>query len=237
MARPTLRLVRPDEGDPLTRSCSVLLPDPSRSPNDRRVSKFGGLPFWVAQRPWPGCLGCGAPLSFLGQIRSDEFDAGGGFARLFSCFYCFACAPWWDVGGKGFHAEWLPLGGDPPLLAAKHSPLRVRAVEPLALRVAPREDRPSLWDHPDAATLSPGQRDLLARQGPCAASKMGGWPAWLQSPQKPACRHCGGDMHFLGQFSSGNPIRAEFGGHGRLFWFACDAGCRPDAISLLVQDE
>jgi hypothetical protein len=238
MPKPTLRLVKPDDPQDLTRPCYKLMPDRGRSAEDRRITKFGGLPFWPARRKWPVCTGCDQPLSFLGQIRSDEIPGlPTGFPRLMSSFYCFDCAPWWDVNGRGFHAEWLPLGGDPVLMAAKHTPLSVRAVTPMALKIQVATDRPGMQDWPNSDHINHAQRDLVLRVGPYKNSKMLGWPAWLQGAQVPNCRHCGGPMSFLGQFCSHAPIGAEFGANGRLYWFDCQAHCQPDALSLIVQDE
>ena len=64
--------------------------------------------------------------------------------------------------------------------------------------------------------------DVVGR--PAGGDKLGGWPAWVQSPQWPDCPKCGGRMRLLFQLGSNYNLDFMFGdaGTGHAFW--CE-GC------------
>ncbi len=241
MSRPRLRIVKPgdytEEFVPEAGECLLIRSDEHQGPDDRFRSKFSGLPFWPEQSEWPLCSGCGKPLTFVFQLHGGDVPGRfPGLPHMLSLFYCFSCNPWWDVDGKGFFLGLLPLG-DLPLLPAKKTPMKP-ILPTRTVRLVPEEDFPHILDRSGSEGLTPDERELLSRKFPVrTSSKVGGWPAWENAPDFPACRFCGGETAFWGQISSGEPHGFVFGQNGRLFLFRCRRACRKEAFSISVQSE
>ncbi|RJO65897.1 MAG: DUF1963 domain-containing protein [Myxococcales bacterium] len=207
---------------------------------DRRQSKIGGLPYFPDGEAWPACKGCGAPLTFLAQFKSA--DAPGMIAapaRMLVMFYCFACAPFWDVEGRGFWAMLTPFEPFAPLLPEKKMPIDPHTPPELALRFAKTKDHPAPTEWPASGGLSDWERNELAARRPnVAKTKLGGFPSWCQSPDAPRCRECGQAMRFIGQLVSDIGLGLHFPDGGRLYLFECLAPHDGEVpLSIVMQTE
>lgn len=246
MTKTDLKIVKPGDAeagnlaDVKGASCFLMLPDREKSPRDRSISKIGGLPYLSKAMGWPNCLSCGDPLAFIGQFLHPRLhEALQGPMRILSFFYCFSCAPFWDVLGKGFFLGRIDMEEGAELLPIKKTPvLKHPDIRPVALRFSESTDYPDLQDRPGAKDVTAPVRELLLEQTPTVAgSKLGGFPAWLQRPDAPRCRFCGGTMHFLGQIDGGDFPGLVFADQGRVFMFECTKGCGGGSLSIVVQGE
>ena len=108
MTRPSFKVLnggrseepRPPIADP---DCWLLLPNRDNPSEARAESKLAGLPYWPQSEAWPPCRGCGRPLDFILQIRSDAahrlFPGPMGVLVL---LYCLHCRPFYDAGQQRF---------------------------------------------------------------------------------------------------------------------------------------
>ena len=150
MTPPKLRVITGDEPhddeSPQEFVCFTFQADENHDPEQRRISKIGGLPYWPADNPWPCCSGCGKPLTFLFQVRTEDvLQVQFGSPRMLCFFYCYPCHPWWDIDGKGFLLTHIPYRPQDELLAAKYCPLDTGpAPQPCAIRFRRHTDYPSL---------------------------------------------------------------------------------------------
>lgn len=239
-----LRVIRPGEetehpqAEP--RTCLLLKKASKGRPKDRMISKFGALPYLTGKDDWPACLGCGEALTFVFQLRSDDMkNQPKGFPRMLSFYYCFACKPWWDVDGKGFQIDWRMIDPQAELFRAKDTPVTTRAlVTPTAISLTDADDYPGVFDDRSWGDLDAHSREMLARRLPNReTSKLEGYPAWMQKPDLPSCRFCGGEMDFMGQISSGEFHGIQWPDDGRLYLFGCRNNCSDKAFSIVVQGE
>ena len=176
------------------------------------VSRTGGHPDMVDDEDWPDCGKCDRPLSFLFQLDRGALPdgaprTGGGLLRL---FYCLED----DCIGEG---EWEPF-------SVKHAlPVTTRTV---ARRQAPDGpvvhqpahvvqwvklvDYPNWEDREDLIQPADQDEDIAPREG----HKLGGWPFWVQSPERPRCRICNTAMEPFFQLDMGWDFSFEFGDMG-----------------------
>jgi hypothetical protein len=78
-----------------------------------------------------------------------------------------------------------------------------------------QDDYPS-YEELEGSGLSAEEMDALSENGyPVVGEKLGGWPAWVQGVEYPACPDCGDSMRFLFQVDSEDNLPYMFG----------DAGC------------
>jgi len=202
--------------------------------------QFGGSPVLAAGESWPSCAGCHQPMQFFLQFSLASLPAGATVRGegILQLFYCSvddgSCETWRAFSGT--HLARLLSG---PASAAAHptglAPFPVRSVESWSELV----DYPHPEEHEELGLVyeydfpkkrvsvsCPGLgvalRDLDigldvaetiadAEQG----DKLGGWPAWIQSVEYPACPDCGRTMDLVFQVDSENNIPHMFG----------DAGC------------
>jgi hypothetical protein len=87
---------------PLVLRATVLRVEKSSQPLSAIASKIGGVPYREAGEPWPECLTCKQPLSFICQVdlRESSHPARDRIP-FFTFFYCWKCFPWGDQG------EWV----------------------------------------------------------------------------------------------------------------------------------
>lgn len=242
MTEPKLKLVKEGNGQTALPEavCYVVEPVEASDPEDRMHSKYGGIPYLPATLDWPICRGCGRPLSFLAQFRSDDAPwLYRGFPRMLVFFYCFHCAPWWDVDGRGFYLRCFDIRHDFELFQPKLAPIEdVPFMAPQRLRFQRKTDYPSPQDHATFKGLSPGALAETQRRSPnVTQSKLGGFPSWLQKADVPRCRFCRRRMGFTGQVNTGDAEGMILGEAARIFLFACPGGCKPQTFSIVAQTE
>ena len=69
--------------------------------------------------------------------------------------------------------------------------------------------------------IEPPEIYATATGGPAGGDKLGGWPAWVQSPEWPHCPSCGGRMRLVFQLGSNDNLDFMFGDAGRGHVFGC----------------
>ena len=204
-------------------------------------SKFAGTPLLNAGEGWPACGACGEPLELFLQLDLDALPDelggrhGGGLLQL---FYCVGdCEPGWEP----FNAEGvslcrvLPPGTGEPAAEATGTfpPKRIVGWERFA-------DRPHGMEHDDLGLVTEYHFDAVPHrpvevtcpelglrfegmptaeaigEGVTAGGgdKLGGWPAWVQGVEYPACPECGATMGLLFQLDSEDNLPFMFGDCG-----------------------
>lgn len=132
-------------------------------------SWFGGLPTLAAGAEWPACAGCSAALTFFAQVEGVQF------------FLCQACAVVCPV----------PSGGRPVASAPAGVAVFPRRV--VTEWAGPIDDYPHLEADAD---LTGRERDDCAELN-LQGDKVGGWPSWVQDPERPECPRCAVPMDRL----------------------------------------
>jgi len=240
MSRLKLRVVHPNAhfatSSASSRPCYRFVKNDNESAENRFAAKIGGLPFRPDNRPWPVCLSCGAPLSFIFQFPGHAIpELFGNTQRMLSLFYCFECSPWWNIENKGVHLEWLPYSPDTRQLPEKFAPLGIVEVPyPCAINIEAWEDFPSIFEEIDEND-GPGPEADDAASLTFPGSKLGGFPAWRARGEIPICPDCSRPMRFIGQLASGEFHGLRFGDNGRFFLFECWADC--GRLSFVMQPE
>ncbi len=77
---------------PLNSEAANLPPFRWAAPEVGKRHKLGGTPDFIQPSEWPTCPGCGAKMTFYGQLDSinDEFCiADVGMIYVFLCFDCY----------------------------------------------------------------------------------------------------------------------------------------------------
>ncbi len=243
MASPKLHLVKENESQdtyqPDASVCYLIEPDPESNSEQRLISKLGGLPYWPASHPWPCCTGCGEPLTFIFQVRTDDvMRVQFGPPRMICFFYCYNCHPWWDVEGKGFLLTYLPFNANEKLLAAKHSPLDTGAVPvQQALKFIEESDYP-ISQELESFPEDENQRELFRQSFPNRTeSKIGGFPSWLQKADIPRCPKSHQPMEFIGQLNSNRKWNVIFPDMGRVLFFRNPEADSSHSNSIVIQSE
>jgi hypothetical protein len=227
-------------------SYRLLLQSADPAHLDPRSSHLGGPPFLPAGEEWPRCPSCGAPFSFIGQVRLDEAGLAEG-PTLLTFFCCHACL--WTATECALFVR-LHSGVDQSPLAGATQP-DADANEPYPMPTAPcsvaLQPATSLphWEdaQPEVAGLNLGPRpwsvyaDTLQRltQEPNTESHLGGYPGWIQGPEWPSCPHCGQPMRLLWQLDSEPEADLMWGDVGRVYIFGCRLPCRPDVLRTVIQ--
>lgn len=193
------------------------------SPISGLVTKFGGQPTWLAGAEWPMSRSTGEPMRFICQIAIDPdlFDnLGGRMAYLFISDGLTFVEDTWDPEG-GENAVIIQPGASLlPTQPLQTGPSLYKMVDdsstnrrnPLACEcdviLQPEEDREALDGEESAA-------------GAEIANKIGGSPAFLQSPEWPS----GGPWRLLLQLDSANvPFWVNFGDAGVGYAFIAEDG-------------
>lgn len=191
----------------------LLLMDHDDSEVPHAAMRFGDTPVVSSGFAWPRCRACGGNMQFLGQIARE------GSPRRHLVFMC--------QNRPGLCSEWDPDKGANAVVCQGVADLRPADVpaEGAVLRATRHAARilPVEAAGYDAARTAwteahPGQaRDVLGQ--------VGGFPAWLQDDETPACDYCRRPMRFLAQIEEGpdHATAMNFGG-GTGFLFECDCG-------------
>jgi uncharacterized protein YwqG len=177
------------------------------SPNDPgqvAITKLYGAPWWPKNTARPTCID-GHKMSFIGQFRLDEVPGREQPPSLLSFHFCEQCMydgklpfGWKDKGHQlrynvsifsDLDASVDALGIVADSSDAPLTPVLEKGVETLNI-----ED---IWEKfPE--TREPGgipDLDTIPHEN---QSKLGGWPSWLQNPNRPTDKN-GNEMQFVGQ--------------------------------------
>lgn len=199
-------------------------PVTSEADDTAEGSKFSGT---VAASPdgvWPACGRCSEPLDLFVQLDSrdlpEEFGTpyGDGVLQLFYCTNSdsectYADYAWRPFGESSFGRV---LSIDDCRAAAR------RASDPnagpaRAISGWKRDtDFPSDQDADELGVQMTDEQweDLYSQEYPRGGDKLGGWPAWVQSIEKPDCPDCGRPMDYVLQIDSEDNLDFMFGDLG-----------------------
>ncbi len=215
---------------------TAWLPETADDDGPRTASKLGGTAWIPAGDAWPTCPNCGRPLQLLLQLDprdAPEAARAGLGSGLLQLFYCTSQDPLCEVDCEAFFPFSACVvarrvapdgeGGDAaPELPGAFPPRRItgwRAVDDLPTP----EDAPDV-DLPDAAW------DEVYRHGLVERDKLGGWPAWVQGPERPACPRCGTAMRVVFQIVSDDTLPIVFGDMGTGHLTVCPE--HPDVLAF-----
>ena len=203
---------------PYRRTAWLPVTDAADGPRD--ASKLAGTAWTSDDAPWPTCPNCGRPLQLLLQLDPADLPDGapevGAEGGLLQLFYCTSQDPLCEVDREAF----LPFSDSvvarrvvpdgepaaPPALAAPFPPRQIVGWEPL-------DDLPTPEDAPDAA-LTEAEWDEVYATGHVERDKLGGWPLWIQGPERPDCPRCGRTMEVVFQLVSEDQLPIVFGDMG-----------------------
>jgi hypothetical protein len=178
---------------------------PSRAPTRDPVSKLGGVPWLPAGASWPGCTACGKPMLFAAQLARSDALP----LRRHDLLTFFLCDP--CVGSSvRLWSTSTDASGDPP----PRPEMRERRIE-----LKPFKDKP---DDEKAAASS-------------FASKLGGFPRWVQDDGTPICPHCGARMVFVAQIDPSVDEMLIPGDCARWFLCVCPLECTPASAAAVWQ--
>jgi hypothetical protein len=157
-----------------------------------------------AASDWPQLLG--RPGLLVLQLAPDQLQLlqlgleSGGWLQLFFAAHPEDIEDFQDPHHPGFLVRRtdVPVGN----VALLH--------ESFPLQLEPGDD------FPDYA-----ESDDIEGHGNQRASKLGGWPSWLQARGTPACRQCGQPMQFVFQFSNRTLPETATGGDFYDYLFVC----------------
>ena len=218
----------------------VVEPEPASSaaprPEEARRSRYGGRPWLGAGERWPLCGHCQRPLRFFLQLDLASLPAELAWPHrdgLVQLFYCIRSEPVCEVEAEAWNpfapsvlARWIAPG---ELLSggtgAGEAVMGVRDPrwQPRRIRSWQRagDEFPAytegdcdpviaeLHRDPDLSSVVEA-RDHEAHTG----DKLGGWPAWVQSAEYPACPRCQQRMAVLLQVESNGYTGHQFGDLG-----------------------
>ena len=202
------------------------------------ASKISGKAYIPEGEVWPTCPNCKRPMQLFVQIDLDKagtetgLDLGKGLMQM---FYCTSFEP----NCENATSAWVPFssgsiirivvprgkGRDIPM------PEIERAFPPKVIVGWERfDDYPGLDELPELGIHIPDSLfnkvldDCQAKKWPEPAwgDKLGGWPAWCQSPEYPECRKCGKTMRLLYQIDSEDKIPYMWGDSGTGHICQCD---------------
>ncbi len=250
-------------GKRLRLPATLLVPCKATGPLPASESKFGGEP-WLGLAGdetgtagrWPHCPACQVPLTFVLQVFQRDVPTlplppDCDLLQVFLCeesecpnvlmgqsfaFYVFCAAS--GVDSADAQEAGSEEGG---------------SVTECALRLQTESELPSYQDLGTAelAALEAELDDAAidAQWRPREGSKVGGYPAFIQDNEHPACNQCRQPMQFLLQICSDErqPPRSadvapfEFAPHelmlgdlGTAYFFACHA-CAPQVVDTVFQ--
>jgi len=217
---------------------------PVVEPGDGSVtaSKFCGIPWTVPYAPWPECGHCHQPLQLFLQLDLDDLPAeldqtyGDGLLQLFYCIRdeCQGYCGWEPFADDLSRVRVVHPIGSMPIVSPQgltFPPMRIVGWERFLDLPKPEEHRELglkyTYDFKagtvrleceELGLVFDNIRDPYLAENIANASlgdKLGGWPAWVQNVDYPACRRCERQMvHVF-------PVDSE---HNVPFMFG-DAGC------------
>lgn len=182
----------------------------------RGEDEFGGTPPGVDAGAWPCCADCHHPMMFVALLRSHGERlplAAGAAVALFACNGDFSggtCETWdADAGcNRALLLSEEQLAG-PRLAAPPTGPAGEAPTSPMKARKIAYKAR---------FEIDPVAEENA--EGPEDTSKVGGYPAWIQGDDTPACEACGGPMSFVAQLDQRLDKALNFGG-GAGYLFTC----------------
>lgn len=226
------------------RFAHLLIPHRAETPLARNVTKFGGFPYLLENEHWPVCSLCQNPMAFVFQAKfADLADALRlGRFNLLTFYYCFDCCPRTAQERGGHYLRMRQIAPQDALQPAPFALHRKEADEPneCALVLRPIEDLPPAETvigilGTDENTLQEYERRLeTLRGGNLCASKIGGYPYWIQAEPSLHCR-CGASMRFWAQIDSEAEANLFWGTDGVLYLFYCPRLCKPDSLGFIIQ--
>ena len=204
-------------------------------------SKFAGLPFIPAGQEWPACGHCALPLQLFAQINPAGLPAaaaapfGGRLLQVFFCTNDETMCEEKDNFSPFSSARCVrlldPAGAVPRAYAV--SPVADAYPERAITGWREQDDYPN-WEELDllGVELSDAESDQLADEAdtPLQGDKLGGWPAWVQGPNYPACPQCAAPMRPLLQIDSEDNLPYMFGDTGCAYITQCPA--HPEVLAL-----
>lgn len=201
-------------------------------------TRYGGRPWIGFGFAWPTCPSCKKPMQAFVQVDLATLPADFAWPHrdgLIQLFYCTTTQPLCEVDCQAFDAfarsvvtRWIPgervaasagVGRVPPGGNERHDPYwratRVTGWEPARTEL-PGYEEPA-WE--DVEAYEERCYELLdvmrARElSPDTGDKLGGWPAWVQSPWRPPCPTCRAPMDVLLQVESNGHCGHQFGDLG-----------------------
>ena len=228
------------------RAAHLMVLHRAETPLARSVTKFGGLPYLLQDEQWPICSRCRRPMSFVfqanfgdipGTFRLGDYD-------LLTFYYCLNCCPRSSEEAKGYRLQLYRTAPGDALQLAHFALRRDEVSEPRECAIAFR----LIEDLPPAETvvtiLGTDERVLREyeryverlRGGNLCASKIGGYPYWIQVEPTLRCR-CGVAMRFLAQIESEIEANLLWGDNGLLYLFHCPQLCSAESVGFLIQSE
>ncbi len=214
------------------------------------LSKFGGKPYFEAPNKWPICTGCNAPLTFICQINTADCKHPVTVNALYTFFYCWQCSPWglsdekkglWKIS-RYLTPEMAKIVERIPTPEPKY-PTTACFVE-FSLGSALPD-----WDgiysiNPQIANLSPAanaEEPWQAYEDACQqlhclddyATRIGGYPKWIQGDAEASCLICSKPMNFFAQIDSEEKADIGWGDTGCVYLFQCLI--HPDEFHLELQ--
>jgi len=238
---------------PLVRQATTVklskAPNAASKPATR--TKFGGIPYSEAGDSWPICPGCERGLNFICQLNlADCLHPEPVLRGLFVFYYCWECMPWGLPGDlKG---TWLvrayPRPGVDRIVQIQHGVKSVAPTIPCSVEMVIDLSLPD-WDGidvvcPAAAELS-SKLDLDKPWAPYKAASMeltgnngyatriGGYPKWVQAESTPSCSVCTQRMRLLAQIDSEDEAGIMWGDVGCVYLFVCEQ--HPSELKLELQ--
>lgn len=222
------------------------------------ASKFGGLPYYPADKPLPVCTVCGYDLIFVCQFAKSEFkemrvpNDKSNFLLLFVC-QNLDCSEWWFFK-KPQNAIWVSKD-QKPIEKFEYKNLPKDAQLPIECKANPMEiidpvnlmnlDQYGLEDSYHQLD-DDHQKIYWDKHQPFRGTKINGEPYWIQDRAYPTCDVCGKEMLFWGQVSSEEPLTEKlgrgswsehgmmFGDVGIIYLFYCEKWCS-DTIKSVFQ--
>ncbi|MEM1415536.1 MAG: DUF1963 domain-containing protein [Myxococcota bacterium] len=196
---------------------------------------MGGLPFLPEGTEHPDCASCRAPLTLLvqldvAQLPNPQRHGGEGLLQLFHCMASPVCEDGWRPFAR------CHLGRRVPKAPGARSAVATAVQFPRwsVQRWVPVDDYPDEEDLEDTFgrpldEAARAELEAVRATYPRAGDKLGGWPLWVQGPERPPCPRCGRTMEVLFQIESDELIPYTWGDLGIGHWTQCPA--HPDVMT------
>jgi uncharacterized protein YwqG len=207
-------------------------------------TRYGGRPWIGFGFAWPSCPLCQQPMQLFVQIDLAELPPElewphrDGLVQLFYCTtvrgsgfdlqMCEVEGNAWDAFARTMVVRHVPaervaaaagLARLPPNADQRHlpgwRPSRVIGWERQAAELPGYEER--VWETiEEYEECCYDLHDVMRARdvAPRVGDKLGGWPAWVQSPRRPSCPRCKKAMQVLLQVESNGHSGHQFGDLG-----------------------
>lgn len=227
------------------RPAHLMILRPAETPLDRMHTKLGGLPYLLENERWPICGGCHQPLTFMFQTRFSDIPPGTfrvGRFNLLTFYYCLDCLPHGshEPGGydlrlrKTSRADVLQAASfamhDPDMPDPRECAIVFRTIDDLP----PTEKVLSIIGASEEAVDEYERHMEVVRGGNVRASKVGGYPHWIQTAPKHRCA-CGKTMQYLAQIRSNPEYNILWRNNGVLYLLYCPEACSEESVAFIIQ--